>query len=443
VLKRETTWPPPSRFLTAESLSSREALGRPRALYRLGRLRGFQMRLDAGAQALTEAVSSAERHGDDLSAALARIELEVIHLQTRPRANVTARVAALTASAIDYAARNDDEWALAVPWKHACLPHNMRCRFQEMLSAAEASYAYGTACRDACVTRLAAGSVSFALEFGPTPALAAIRRCRELLTELTSEAAGVSVQIALAVLTAMRGERELAHRLLDQMHATAREHGIFGVSENPPWPVYGRIATNAGDRAAASVAYRLNLEVLTRLDHVSVASTQAAELARALAYLEEIDEAEELAKNTIRTGSADDIATQTVSVATLALVASRRGDHEDAVEKASTAVGFADGCDWLTMQSDAYLVLADVQARRGELTGAHTAAEAAFNRFQAKENLVGARRAQAFVAEFHASRLNIPRSPPDEPWPVLAHRRTVITAERPLLRARVRPHRQP
>jgi ATP/maltotriose-dependent transcriptional regulator MalT len=200
----------------------------------------------------------------------------------------------------------------------------------------------------------------------------------------------------------MRGERERAHLLLERMHATAREHGIVGLSENPPWPVYARIATNSGDWSAASAAYRRNLEEVTKLGHVSVASTQAAELARALAHLDEIDEAAESARKALRIGSADDIATQTLAAAALALVTSKRGAHGDAVDLARSAVGFANRSDWLTLQSDAYLVLADVEARRGDLTGAHLAAEEALTRFQAKENIVGEARAMTVLAGLDA-----------------------------------------
>src|SRR5439155_19996369 len=83
----------------------------------------------------------------------------------------------------------------------------------------------------------------------------------------------------------------------------------------------------------------------------------------------------------------------------LALVLARRGETGRAAELAREGLALADGSDWLELQGEARVDLAEVLAAAGQFEEAAALLEEAIERYDRKEDVVSARRAGERLAE--------------------------------------------
>jgi tetratricopeptide (TPR) repeat protein len=151
----------------------------------------------------------------------------------------------------------------------------------------------------------------------------------------------------------------------------------------------------AGDLVAAEGLFRSALETLQPLGERPNVRTIAARLADVLVQLDRTDEAERLAQLSRDTAPPDDVLTHVRWRIALASVLARQEDFSGAVALAGEAVALADETDWLSMCGDARMCLAVTLTAAGRNDESRAAALAAARLYEAKGNVVSARRAQA------------------------------------------------
>jgi tetratricopeptide (TPR) repeat protein len=159
------------------------------------------------------------------------------------------------------------------------------------------------------------------------------------------------------------------------------------------------VAALAGDLEAAAAFGEAGCRGLEDQGERSVLSSYAPELARVLAELGRLDEAEAWAAKGRALGAADDAMTQFLWRQAKAKVAGRRGDHAEAERLAHEAVEIALETDMLNYQGDAWADLGEVLALAGNAAGAANAYERALDCYERKGNIVSAQRMRALGRE--------------------------------------------
>jgi class 3 adenylate cyclase/tetratricopeptide (TPR) repeat protein len=231
-----------------------------------------------------------------------------------------------------------------------------------------------------------------ALLWGPTPAEEGVRRSEELLTE----AAGLryaegSILTARACLLAMLG------RVDDARASATRAREILGDLGGviPTMAVGSRLGLMhevLGEHQEAVSLMRPSAETLSRLGEKSFFSTLAAQLARVLAILGQLEEAEDFALRGREAAPEDDWASQISCREALALVAAARGEFVHGERLAREAVAMTEGVDYLSQMADAWWDLGRVLELAGREDEAADALRRALSLLEAKGDVVEAAR---------------------------------------------------
>ncbi|HJS70491.1 MAG TPA: tetratricopeptide repeat protein, partial [Gaiellaceae bacterium] len=169
---------------------------------------------------------------------------------------------------------------------------------------------------------------------------------------------------------------------------------------------FGRVEFEllAGDAARAVEAGEASCRILAELGELSLLSSVSGYLARALYEADRLDEADAWAARAAELGASDDALTQYLWRQTRAKVLARRGEHAEAERLAREAVMIADGTGFLNGQADAYADLGEVLVLAGRADEAVEALRGALERYERKENLVGAERTRSRLSELDAAR---------------------------------------
>jgi tetratricopeptide (TPR) repeat protein len=272
----------------------------------------------------------------------------------------------------------------------------MHCRHVSAAEAAERALEHHRRSGwpiSSCLALLAASA-----ENGPMPVPTAVRLCRRLLAraDLPTEA---SVLPPLGELEAMRGRFAEARRLVARARTIYEQLGQHALAEINCAPIEGRIELLAGNGDAAARTFRASCDALERMGGVSYLATRAAELGDALCELEQYDEAEHLSRRAEDLGSTDDALTQVLWRSLRARVEARGGRLVEAEALSLEAQQLADETDGLNCRAKVLLDRAEVLRLGGKRNEAVEAVTRAIDLFERKGNAVGARRAQALLAE--------------------------------------------
>jgi class 3 adenylate cyclase/tetratricopeptide (TPR) repeat protein len=135
----------------------------------------------------------------------------------------------------------------------------------------------------------------------------------------------------------------------------------------------GYVELDAEDYVRAEQALRATWEELGALGERGFRSTVGGYLGQALAWLGRPDEAVDVLDEALCISTPDDWVTVASVLAGRALVASARGEHEEAVRLARAGRDLVDGHEYLTMQQDNRLVLARTLAAAGRVEEAREA----------------------------------------------------------------------
>jgi class 3 adenylate cyclase/tetratricopeptide (TPR) repeat protein len=294
----------------------------------------------------------------------------------------------------------DDQRGLAKAWGVIGEAHWMKCHFANAEEAYEESLDHARKAGDGRQESWGLHRLAAVAAWGPLPAEEGIRRCEEFVDRAgTQRIMEASRLLALAVLLAMRGHFDEARSKAAGGRAILEDVGFkiltAGYSQSS-----GYVERLAGDAEAAERQLRAGYGILERMGEKGYLSTVAAELAQALYEQGRFDEAEGFTHISEELGSLDDYATQVEWRATRAKVLARRGEHDSAVALANEAVALAAETDYLNLQADACMDLAEVVSLGGRIGEAASRSHEALELYERKGNTVSAERVRVMLEGF-------------------------------------------
>jgi ATP/maltotriose-dependent transcriptional regulator MalT len=231
-----------------------------------------------------------------------------------------------------------------------------------------------------------------ALYYGPTPVATAISRCEDFLEGARDDRAlEAAIARTLAGLKAMQGDFDEARSLWLRARGIYEELGLkFRAAAGAL--IAAEIELLAGNPADAVAILRDAYDTVDEMGLKSLGSTIAAFLADALCENEEDAEGERFSRISEELAASEDLVTQIVWRAARAKAFARRGKDGSAEELAGEALRMAEQTDFLVLQGNALVALAEVRAASGRTDEAATLRERASAVFVRKGNLVAARR---------------------------------------------------
>jgi ATP/maltotriose-dependent transcriptional regulator MalT len=232
---------------------------------------------------------------------------------------------------------------------------------------------------------------------GPTPVNEAIRRCEEFRELVRASPIATALTLnPLALLHAMKGEFEIAERLLEQSAEILQELGGLG-SGVYHLETFVRLLT--GQPALAEARLRADVETLSSMSDSGALATTTALLAQAVYTQGRMDEAGELCRVTDRRAAAEDIMTQVIWRGVQAKILARKGRCEEAEALAREAVALVEPTDLLSHRGDAMLDLADVLRNCGRTEEAVRATREGLGLYELKGNIAAAARARSLLGD--------------------------------------------
>jgi predicted ATPase/class 3 adenylate cyclase len=292
-----------------------------------------------------------------------------------------------------------DDYALAQAW-------NLLGRVQGSLlgamSAAERSWRHALFYADrgnhAVERAEAMGWLMISTIFGPLPVEEGIVRCREF-----AEAAGddrtirAFASVERAVLEAMRGNFDLARRLLADGNRAVNDLGLNVWAANNAQEEFF-VEMLAGNPEAAASSLRASYATLEQMGERGFLSTIAGFLSHALYAQNEYDEAERFSRASEDAAAPDDVFSHVLWRTARAKICARRGEFDRAEELANDALQLLERTDLLATHADAFLDFAEVLTLAGRLDEARAAADEAARRYVQKGNLAALERARRIAA---------------------------------------------
>jgi tetratricopeptide (TPR) repeat protein len=238
-----------------------------------------------------------------------------------------------------------------------------------------------------------------AAALGPTPVDEGIRRCERLRGLVAASPVAIAwVVNAMALLRAMRGDFEIADRLVQEANETLSQlHSLHSSVRH----MEAFVRLLAGKPAVAEQVLRDGIEKLSPSSHGLLATTYAM-LGQAVYAQERLGEAHELCRAAVDLAAEDDIVTQVIWRGVDAKLNAREGRCDDAQRLAREAVAIVAPTDLLATHADALLDLAEILESCSTHAAAHEAARTALSLYERKGNAVGAARARSLVT--HQSR---------------------------------------
>jgi hypothetical protein len=234
---------------------------------------------------------------------------------------------------------------------------------------------------------------------GPTPVDEAIDRCEGFRDLVSGSPVAVAWTFhALAVLHAMRGEFELAAKLVASANDTLYELGSLTSSVAHQEAM---VRLLAGQPELAEQPLRAGVKRLASMGDGGLLATTNAMLAQAVYAQGRLQEAAQLCA--AASGATDDIVTQVIWRGVQAKILARDGHCEEAMALAREAVTLVEPTDLLSHHGDAMLDLAEVlrTCRCGgdECLGA---AKTGLALYESKGNTAAAARARSLVRKLAA-----------------------------------------
>jgi tetratricopeptide (TPR) repeat protein len=236
---------------------------------------------------------------------------------------------------------------------------------------------------------------ALAAVLGPTQVDEAIDRCEEFREIVqSSPIATASTLNPLALLHAMKGEFDVADRLLDEAGQMLRELGGLrsGVSHLEAW-----VRLLAGQPEVAEARLREDVETLSSMGEGSALATTTALLAQAAYAQGRLAEASARCQTVERIAAPEDTMTQAIWRGVQAKVRAREGRCAEAEELAASAVALVEPTELVSHRGDALLDLAEVLLRCERIEEAQRARRAALALYELKGNAAAAARARSLL----------------------------------------------
>ncbi len=232
--------------------------------------------------------------------------------------------------------------------------------------------------------------------WGPSPVTRASGRCLDVVRVLRITSGAPAVEaVALrcqAVLEALRGRMDAAHRMIRSAGRTVEQLGLTHRRLETEVAA-GFIELLDGDAAAAEQHLRIAYDELRERGLGGEAAQAGAFLGRALLMQGRVDDADDVAA-VAETLAGSDLKAAIAWRGVRAEVAARRGDTEHALALAREAVDLATATDALLLIVDARLALATVLRTAGDTVAADAEAQRAAEACDLKGAIVLAARAR-------------------------------------------------
>ncbi len=230
---------------------------------------------------------------------------------------------------------------------------------------------------------------------GPLPVDDAIGLCESFRAQVAASPVAEAWTInPLASLHAMRGEFEIAERLLGEASETLRKLGRLDaiVSHHE-----ALVRLLAGEHARAEPRLRAGYEKLTALGEGNMLATTAAMLAQVVYAQDRPGEAGELCRVSADAAAADDIVTQVIWRGVQARILAADGRCEEAETLAREAIVLVARTDLVSHHADAMSELAEVLQACERHAEAREARRGALALYERKGNLAAAARVKALT----------------------------------------------
>jgi tetratricopeptide (TPR) repeat protein len=336
-------------------------------------------------------------NGDERQHAHARVGTLLLHLKMKPSEAAVDIARALPELHHQFEASQDDrgicntlQLEAALHWDHS------RSAAAEYAWQRAADYARKVNDRRELADIV--GWLAAAALWGPTPAPEGIQRCLDYLDEIGNHPVGkAGILLNLAGLYAMQDDFTAAQATLNTGKSMLETLGSTIADITAPAAL---IAMLAGDPATAEGYLRPEYDSLYQRGELRFLATTAAYLARAIAAQgpSRYDEAIRLI-NLSREAPGEDLSTWAIGHGLYARILADRGRYREAEELARSAEGVAAQTDFLNDHADTLLELSHVLAAAGQISEAHSVATQAFELYQRKGNLPGARESQRYLTE--------------------------------------------
>jgi tetratricopeptide (TPR) repeat protein len=327
----------------------------------------------------------------------ARIELSLVRSLREPdRAGELLEVAS---TAIPTLEKAGDDRALGRAW--LCIGHVKGGFYCEYAAMEESS------ARAARHYRRAGWSPSSALEnlgnalfYGPKPVESAIAQCEQLLLEHDGDRAShANIVVWQGGLEAMRGSFEAARALVAQAKTIYHEFGLDTGAVDTCGRVLGAVELLAGRPAKAEETLRESCELLQRLQQTPLLATRAGELAAAIYAQKRYEEAEQWTRLAQDSAGADDLDAAVSWQPVHAEILARRGALVEAERLARETVELIRRTDSVNRHAETLLALSEVLHIAGRQEEAFAVVREALRLYEAKGNLVSAKRARALLPD--------------------------------------------
>lgn len=232
------------------------------------------------------------------------------------------------------------------------------------------------------------GWLMISANFGPLRVEEGIARCQAFL-----EQAGDDLKVrafclvSRAPLEAMRGEFDLARRLLGEGTHAFKALGLNVWAANNAQEGY-YVEMLAGNPGGAATMLRNSYEALEVMGETGFLSTIAGFLAQSLYEQEQYEEAEQFSRRCEEFAAEDDALSQVLWRSTRAKVTARRRDPARAEELAREAVELIKQTEMLNTHADALIDLAEVLTLDDRSAEAHECRSEAARLYERKGNVV-------------------------------------------------------
>src|SRR4029450_9595749 len=345
-------------------------------------------RREAGAKpaalaALDEAVRLAEGAGDRALGWRARIARTEVQTEVDPRSVPTATARAEIVAAIEALTELGDGAGLADAGAKLGYIELFPCLNDQAARAEGRAVAYARACGDDRLLFEALRLQMLSESFGSTTPDEGLRRLDALVDDVRrSRPIEVAALAIRSRYLRMRGEVQEARRTIELAAAAAEAVGMrffVAICEG----LRGELEYRAGDLDAAARAARRGYEILDATGHVGIKTTHAPDLAKYLARVGRLEEAERFAAIG-RTAAEDDLSSQSSAGTAETIVLAARGDLEDAEDRARAVVTMVADAEWPAAQGDARMELARVLRAAGRPSEAEQVSREALALYERK-----------------------------------------------------------
>ena len=346
---------------------------------------------------LTKAAAAVEADGDERLGLLVLIERSVLRMYRDPEIELR-EVLDVAEQATPVFEDAGDELGLSRAWGLVAEAHWGKARFGAMEEVLERALGYAESAGDRRQVTWILGSLARVAMVGPRPVDEAVQRCVEIRERSRSEpTVQPVVDSMIAVLAAMTGQHETAREHYARSREALEELGMR-VHLASMQMYAGMAELIAGDAAAAERELRRGFTSLEQMGLPGYFATTAALLAKAVWLQDRHQEAERLVRASREAAADEDLVSHVLWRGTYAKALALAEKNDEAEGVARESVRLSRQTDFVNMQADALVDLAETLVLLGRDDDAGKTLQDAVALYEAKGNAVAGAAARAMLA---------------------------------------------